>query len=347
VRKTFLIPLMIVLVIGLIFTGCAAPAPGPSPAPAPAPSPAPAPVQKIVLKGVTHLPVNHPENRMVHWFVERVNTTGKGEIEIDWIGGPEVFAGFDQPEAIRSGAVDIVMQLPHGYCTELVPVAAAEALSQWTFWEERENGVFDAWDEIFQKQMNSKYLGRPHCLHTFNLYLNKKIAKVEDLKGLNIRVQPLYIPFIEALGAAPLTIAAPDMYTALERGTVDGVMWPQAGITGFALEEVVKYEILPGVMQVEPLIVMNLDKWNSLPKHLQDFMLDTAYLMSFVGTSFWRENIEREWEKMEAAGMERINLPPQEGKKLVEIAYDKTWEKVLQDAPEDGAKMKKLLTRKK
>ena len=147
------------------------------------------------------------------------------------------------------------------------------------------------------------------------------------------------------MGVAPVTIAAPDIYTAVERGTVDGVTWPRSGITGFALEEVLKYEVLPGVMQVEPMTVVNLDVWNKIPKHLQDVLSESVELAEFVGTSFWYQNIVREWEKMEAAGMERINLPPAEAKKLVKIAYDKTWEKVLKDAPEDGPRMKELLTR--
>jgi len=147
------------------------------------------------------------------------------------------------------------------------------------------------------------------------------------------------------VGAAPVTIAAPDIYTAVERGTVDGVTWPQSGITGFALEEVIKYEILPGVMQVEPMTAINLDVWNKLPRHLQDVISEAADLTQYVGTSYWQLNIDREWEKMEAAGMQRLNLPPAEARKLVQIAYDKTWEKVIKDAPKDGPRAKELLTR--
>ena len=77
--------------------------------------------------------------------------------------------------------------------------------------------------------MNAIFLARLVDNNPFHLYLNKQINK-PDLTGLKIRITPVYRDFFQALGATVVQTAPGEVYTALERGVVDGYGWPITGI---------------------------------------------------------------------------------------------------------------------
>jgi len=181
----------------------------------------------IVLKAVSHLAPDNPHCRTNFPFIDMVNKRAKGELVIKFLGGPEVVPSFDQPEALKKGTIDILPTIPASWFKPLMGAAAdISGLSQIPAWEERKTGAFEVYDELFHKFANAKYLGRPHGGWGFNFYTNKQIEKIEDFKGLNIRVMSLYAPFTKALGASPITMPPPKLYHALERHIVDGFMFP-------------------------------------------------------------------------------------------------------------------------
>ncbi len=283
---------------------------------------------------------------VVSIWADKVEKASNGRLILDYVGGPEVIPGFDQPYAVRMGTIDAVFYIAWGYTKPLVPEAWASGLSQYPAWEEREMGIDDLWDEISQKRLNSKYIGRFESIFEFfNLFSNVEIKSIEDFKGLTFRAMPLYVPFMESMGMSPVIMPAPDMYTAMERGVIDGLMFPKDDMVGFALHEVTKYRIDPGLGQTDLATLINLDVWNKIPKDLQDILLETMAEMEYMATSrrFWRAS--REVEIAKDAGVKVITLSREETKELVRLFYDKIWEPTLKDAPEYGPRLKELLSR--
>jgi TRAP-type C4-dicarboxylate transport system substrate-binding protein len=301
--------------------------------------------QPIVLKAVTAFPKTHLNNDPVGLFVNAVNKRAAGRLKIEWLGGPEVSATFDQIHAIKAGTIDMDLYYPWAYMKSLMPEAEAQGLSELTAWEERKSGLFELWTEIFEKRVNAKYLGRLHSSVTFNVFCKPKIEKAADFKGLKIRVMPLYIPFMKALGASPVTIPPPDIYTAMERGVVDGFMWPRVGMISWGLQEVTKFMILPGVFQMEPATMINMDRWKKIPKDLQDLLLDVIQEYEYIGTARNYMILEKEEGVRAKAKMKIIELPPEEAEKFVKTAYDYTWEEVLKSATEYGPKLRKAMSK--
>ena len=107
------------------------------------------------------------------------------------------------------------------------------------------------------------YLARIVEDQPFHLYLNKRIDK-PDLTGLKIRVTPVYREFFTALGATVMQTAPGEVYTALERGVVDGYGWPIGGIFDNNWHERTKYRVEPGFYDVEVSLLVNLDVWKRL-----------------------------------------------------------------------------------
>lgn len=298
--------------------------------------------EPIVLKATTMFPKNHLNNDPVPIYIDKVAKASKGRLKIDWLGGPEVVKGFDQPHAIKAGTIDMILYIAFGYCKSLMPEAEAQGLSELAVWEERKTGAFDLWSELFEKKLNAKYIGRMHNLLPFQVYTNKKVEKLEDFKGLKIRVMPLYIPFMKALGAAPVTIPPPEIYTAMERGVVDGFMWPNVGVISWGLQEVTKYVIRPGVFQMEPATLISMKKWETIPSDLQDILLEEIQDVEFIGSMRNVMIMEKEDQIRKQAGMQDIILPTEEAKKFVKIAYDATWEAVIKNSPDYGPRLREL-----
>ncbi len=301
--------------------------------------------QTIVLKAVTAFPKTHLNNDPVPAFVDDVNKRSQGKLRIEWLGGPEVFAAFDQITALKAGTVDMILYYPFGYMKSMMPEADAKGLSELAEWEERKSGAFEVWSEVFEKRVNAKYLGRLHNNITFNVFTNKKIDKLADFKGLKVRVMPLYIPFMKSLGASPVTMPPTDIYTAMERGVVDGFMWPRVGMISWDLQEVTKFMIEPGVFQMEPATMINMDRWKKIPKDQQALIMEIIQDHEYIGTCRNYMILDKEEKVREKAGMKIIKLPPADAEAFVKAAYDNTWAEVLKSAPDYGPKLRKTMAK--
>ncbi|HEY0849539.1 MAG TPA: TRAP transporter substrate-binding protein [Bradyrhizobium sp.] len=101
-------------------------------------------------------------------------------------------------------------------------------------------------------------------------WFRKEVKSVADLRGLKFRVAGLAGQILSRLGVVPQQIAGGDIYPALERGTIDA-----AEFSGphddekLGFQKVAKYYYYPGWWEGGPNVSLfiNLDKWNSLPKH--------------------------------------------------------------------------------
>lgn len=99
----------------------------------------------------------------------------------------------------------------------------------------------------------------------------KPIAKLEDLKGMKIRATGLASKIVVALGAAPVGTTMPETYDALRTGVAEGAMAPFMALKDFRWGELTGYSIenYGSSYSVGFFVVMNKNKWNSLPADVQ------------------------------------------------------------------------------
>src|SRR5205807_1166059 len=105
-------------------------------------------------------------------------------------------------------------------------------------------------NKIWQEKANMYYLARVVEFTPFHLYLNKRIDK-PDLTGLKIRITPVYRDFFQSMGAAVMTTAPGEVYTALERGVIDGYGWPIHALFDLNWQEKTKFRVDPGFYNAE------------------------------------------------------------------------------------------------
>jgi TRAP-type C4-dicarboxylate transport system substrate-binding protein len=305
--------------------------------------------ETITLKAVTAWPKAAVEYKAFAAFAELVDQVVAkkcpGELKIQYIGGPEAVKAADQAQALERGMVDMIFTAG-AYYQGVLPDIDALKLTELTPWEERANGTWAYLNDLHEKKIGAHYLGRLGLNIQFHLFL-KKPLKTADLKGLNIRVSPLYLPAIKGLGGNPTVIPIPDVYMALERNVVDGAGSPLVGIREYGWQKHVKYMLDPGFYTVVNPLLVNLDKWNKLPPKVKEALNEACAEAEKKAVALFADMAKQERPLLVKEGVEIIELPAPEKQKFLQVAYDEGWKEVIQKNPQTGPELKKLLTKAK
>ncbi|MFC1980580.1 TRAP transporter substrate-binding protein DctP, partial [Chloroflexota bacterium] len=176
-------------------------------------------------------------------------------------------------------------------------------------------------------------------------FLNKDINTPYDLSGTRFRSTPTDQPLFKALGITGISVAPPEMYTALERGVIDGYRWAWRGISSMGWPEVTKYVIDHGFWSGNTVLVMNLDSWNALTPQLQQLVTKVVEDLQPEIEGWMEEERVKEMQRWRDVGMEFIELSPADAEWYVKTAYEVQWNGVIAASPDVGSKLKDLLAR--
>jgi len=304
--------------------------------------PALALAQELTLRLVSAFPENQfYVKRTVEW-IEKVNKEGKGVLHIMFIGGPKAIPTFEVGKAVQSGVVDIGFTTGAFY-TNVMPEADLLKLSETSAAEQRKNGGYELINRIWAEKANMRYLAKVVEFTPFHLYLNKKIDK-PDLTGLKIRITPVYRDFFQAMGASVMTTAPGEVYTALERGVIDGYGWPIHALFDLNWQEKTRYRVDPGFYNAEVSLVMNLDKYKSLPAKVRD-ALDRQALAYEQQNDFWKSYNENEKKRQAEAGIQVITFDEATNRAYVEKAKEIGWAGAIKSSPQYGEPLRKVLAK--
>jgi TRAP-type C4-dicarboxylate transport system substrate-binding protein len=302
----------------------------------------------ITIKAVTAWPKSVWEvgnfNKFLDIVKERVAEKYPGQLEIQYAGGPEVIPNQEQVEAARMGVVDMVFTTD-GYYVSAVPEVNALSVSMLDGWEERAKGVNAFLDKIHQEKVSCVYLGRLGHNLPFTIYLTKPVKGLDDLKGLKIRCSPTLVGFLKKIGANPVVIPPPEVYTALERGVVDGFTWPAGLIKDWGWEKVTKCVVQPGVYNGANVLVMNKKKWDEIPADLQKLLIEAEDEAARLAKQRALDLIKNEKEALQKMGAQYVELPAAEAKKLTDAAYSALWDVIIEKSPVNGPKLKEMVTK--
>ena len=140
------------------------------------------------------------------------------------------------------------------------------------------------------------------------------INKLEDLAGKKIGfATSSCVGPVQALGASPVVMPATDLYMALQRGMIEGTVFPIPSIGNFKLQEVAKHLTLVPLLGGTNFGLFNKKTWESLPeeyrKGLEPYMGMRA-MVSFTNCS--DGVVPAEKEKLTAGGVTITELSPEE-----------------------------------
>lgn len=142
----------------------------------------------------------------------------------------------------------------------------------------------------------------------------KPVRSLDDMRGLKVRATGLSAKIAEFLGATPVAMSQPETYEALQKGVVEATLCPIETLKGWKQGEVISSVTdSSGIGYTTAMfVVMNKDKWNSLPADIQDIITDICNEWVDKHGEAWNE-ADREGEAfVKELGHEIIKLPPEE-----------------------------------
>ncbi len=170
----------------------------------------------------------------------------------------------------------------------------------------------------------------PSIVHT----ARKQVTKLEEMKGLKMRVTPLGTPIATALGCAPVAMPMGDAYDAISKGVVDGGFFPYEALEGWKLGEVVKYttESWPIGFSSGWYVIMNKQKWDAIPPAWQKVIEQV--------NAEWIDKTGKVWDEIDASGKAFF---VKQGGKSVGLSKEEgaRWVKAVQPVLGDYVKMTK------
>ena len=300
---------------------------------------------EVTLRGASCFPIGSPPGRPFEALAKEINAKGKGVVQIKMLGGaPAIGSPFTLTQRMAKGAYDVV-GCTEAYFGNILPEAPVLRLHEYSFAELRKRGAI-AYAANLLAAKNIHYVGRYWDYGKFHLFLSKPITG-PDLKGLHLRVAPVYTAFFKALGATTQRAPLPQIYTLMENGTVQGFGWPAVGwVPPWA--KVTKYRVDPGFYSASLHLLVNLKKWKSLAAAQRNFISKVTMEHEAAAETTsprFQALLKKTMAWFESKGIKAITMKGADREKWLGTAKKAAWDEVLKRSPKHGKKLMALFTR--
>ncbi len=270
----------------------------------------PPPENKVIeLKAASFLGAEATETKSFLSVIDELNKELGDQIHIKYLGGPDAIPSKQLVEATQNGAIDFI-QVALPWLADRYPESVLGALVELAPSEAKKKGIDQFFnDGLAAAGVNIVFLGGSGMVTPNTLYTNFPVNKIKDIKGKLIRTTPLHDIAARALGAKTVSIAPTEIYTALDRGVVDGYFWPTF-ITDQKYDEVTKYWIKPGFGSGASANFISKATWGKLPQPLREKFEAVVYKAAddyYYNTL--TQQIKDEEKKLTDRGIKTVTLP--------------------------------------
>ncbi len=276
-------------------------------------------------------------------YVDAVNEAGKGIVQIDFRGGPEVIPQRQLLYALRRGVIDLAFG-GITYYRGVLPEGDAIFASTITPMEARTNGALDALQPYWRDRINARLIGWMQSGVGVNFYLAAEPQfgpdGMPDLTGLKIRTSPSNREILTRLGGRAVQIAVKEIYTALQRGTVDGLVFTTTGVPDLGIDRFIHYRIDPAFLQLAICLQINLDTWNALDPAARKILEEQAAIYERESRAEFFALQDRELQVLRERGLNAV--PVANGDAYRALAHDVVWDRLARRAPESADKLRPL-----
>ncbi len=146
------------------------------------------------------------------------------------------------------------------------------------------------------------------------------------------------------LGVQGVSMRPGQIYTAVERGVIDGFALPLSFIAPLGLHKVVKYRIDPGIYNPAIMLLINLDTWKKLDSRQKAFMEKVAlHLEGELDRGFVAKTNAMGDRLVKKQGVTLLEFEPAEAAKFTKLANDAVWEGAIKAAPKTAPRLRQLL----
>jgi TRAP-type mannitol/chloroaromatic compound transport system substrate-binding protein len=276
-----------------------------------------------------------------------------GELEIKPYAAKEIVGDFELLDGVKNGVLEAMNSFTLYWAGKLPATAFLSSYlmglrypHEWDIFFYSKGGLQAARD-IFAKQ-GLYYVNRIH--HGPNIIHSKKpIRTIEDFKGLKLRVPGgMIAEGFAAIGARTTLLPGGEVFSALEKGTVDAADYTGPAVNwDLGFQQVTKF-IWTGPAGLESIyqpvdlmdFVVRMDVWNKLSKKMQQWLDDEIQVYSNTHFSAIQKADMAAWGKFAKAGTKINRLPAGDLPKFQRVAVPIWFKWANKDA--DAARLFKL-----
>jgi TRAP-type transport system periplasmic protein len=260
------------------------------------------------------------------WLLEEIKTRTNGRLVLNVTTVPELgFTGQELLRALRSNLVDF-SDIVAGYVGGDFPAIDAPQLpGVYKDYATTQKAVA-AWVEKVIAPAENIMGGRTISSFNYNsvfLFSKTPINKLDDLKGMKVRTFSLgLVDYIGALGGEPVSMPVADLYTGLERGTIQAAITGPDQVEGQRLYEVCKYMTDLQLGSSPGYTVVSRRSWDRLPADMKAALDGLAPTFTERGWEAGRINDKTGIELAKAKGMTVAEMKDEWRPQLTKIAKD-------------------------
>jgi TRAP-type C4-dicarboxylate transport system substrate-binding protein len=252
----------------------------------------------IELSYSNFFPPTHIQGKLGDSWAKEIEKRTNGKVKITYYPGGALLKGPQMYDGVLKGISDIGMSV-FGYSRGVFPSMEAMDLPMGYPNGKAATAIINEfYNHFMPKELNKVKVMYLHAHGPGLLHSKKAVYKMEDMKGLKIRSYGFNAKTAEALGGVPVAMGQGGVYEALQKGVVDATLSPMEVLKGWKQGEVIKYttECYSVGYTAGMYVVMNLDKWNALPKDVQKVILDV--------NKEWIPKHGEAWDDSDKAGRE-------------------------------------------
>lgn len=278
-------------------------------------------------------PINASGAAIAQLMVDLIDEATDGEVTVRRFDD-SVVPAFEQLQPVASGAFDMLYTNPSFHTGDTVVGTLVDTVTA-DIDKRHESGLWALIDEAYQSR-NLKVIALG-VASDFEFLIRDPLPETGDMSGLKIRSTPVYTSVIRALGAVPVQLPLNEVYTAFEKGLIDGTAYPVHAVSSSNMWEVANYVVRPSFGQGTSMILMNLDKWNGLSPELQEKLLEAGRKFEEQSPAILTPYIEEGEERLAQHGIEDANLG-EEGAANISLYYNQgIWDSALEMGGEEAA----------
>ncbi len=276
-------------------------------------------------------------------FAKDVETATKGDLKFI-INGPETVPPFEQLQPVAAGAFQMLFThaiYHYGTTGSGVGMDAVRGDPE----SRRKSGMIELLDQHYRKLGVKVVAVAISATRGYHIVLRAPVNPAGDLQGRKLRGTPSYHQVFSLLGASAVVLPGGEVYTALEKGVVDGAAWPASGVMAMRWHEVAKYMLRPGFGLSHYLMLMNLDAWNRLSDDQRRILAEQGRRMEDT----WFREYDRMVQEEEAAlvqrGMQITEMGPAQKAKVEGAWAQAQWDLAEKKSGKDAKDLRELLKR--
>jgi len=243
-----------------------------------------------------------------------------GKLQLQYLG-PDVVPTMEQFQPLQTGVFDLLYTIGAYHMGTTAIGAAVDAIKpDPTLF--REAGIFRYIDQQYN-QLGAKLIA---IIPVSDLNFLTRVpieGNKPSFKGLKIRTIATTAPLVVQLGGASVNLPAGEVYSALQKGVIDGTTIITFGAVDHKLYEVTKYMVRPTFGYIYGIILMNLNKYNQLTNEERAVLDQAGAKIELDAIEFFKDKKRKEEKQLMELGMKVTNMQPEDGARA-DIVYRQT-----------------------